>query len=132
MKAQPDLFFDEAIAASAEASNETGMALRLGGKNTRLSPAQQRFNRLLARIDKLKGQSAELQALADAYRPLFNATLTPLRARFQALLRRMVLWLDQRLQGKDRSLFCRSLIFPPTRRRVRPCCAVSCSCRSMS
>jgi hypothetical protein len=101
MKAQPDLFSNEPLAASAEAGSATGMALRLGAKDSRLSPAQQRFNRLLARIDKLKGQIAEVQALADLHRPLFSAKLTPLRERFQALMRRMALWLDERLQGKD-------------------------------
>jgi hypothetical protein len=30
-----------------------------------------------------------------------SATLTPLRERFQALMRRMALWLDDRLQGSD-------------------------------
>ena len=103
MKAQPDLFSDEAFAASAVVSGATAMALRLSGKDARLSPAQQRFNRLLARIDKLKGQMAELQALADAHRPLYHATLTPLRGRFQDMLRKMVLWLEQRLQAKGLS-----------------------------
>ena len=44
---------------------------------------------------------ADVQALADAHRPLYHATLTPLRECFQEMLRKMVLWLDQRLQGKD-------------------------------
>ena len=101
MKAQPDLFANKTLAASAGAGSATGMALRLGARDSRLSPAQQRFNRLLARIDKLKGQIADVQALADLHRPLFNATLTPLRERFQALMRSMALWLDERLQGKD-------------------------------
>ena len=52
-------------------------------------------------MDKLKGQIADVQALADLHRPLFNVTLTPLRERFQALMRGMALWLDERLQGKD-------------------------------
>ncbi|NMM06601.1 hypothetical protein [Polaromonas sp.] len=74
----------------------------VSGPGTRaFSPAQQRFNRLLARIGKLKGQIADVQALADLHRPLFNATLTPLRERFQALMRSMALWLDERLQDKD-------------------------------
>ena len=104
MKAQADLFnseTSETSAASAEAGSTTGMALRLGGKDARLSPVQQRFNRLLARIDKLKVRIADVQALADAHRPLYHATLTPLRECFQEMLRKMVLWLDQRLQGKD-------------------------------
>jgi hypothetical protein len=73
MKAQPDLFSNEALAASVEAAGATGMALRLGARDARLSPAQQRFNRLLARIDKLKAQIAEMQALADLHRPLFSS-----------------------------------------------------------
>lgn len=101
MKAQPDLFSNDPLAASAEAGSATGMALRLGAKDSRLSPTQLRFNRLLARIDKLKGQIAEVQALTDLHRPLFSATLTPLRERFDALMRRMALWLDERLEGKD-------------------------------
>jgi hypothetical protein len=101
MKAQPDLFPNEPFAAAGDAAGATGMALRLGARDARLSPAQQRFNRLLARIDKLKAQIADMQALADLHRPLFSATLTPLRERFQALMRRMALWLDERLQGKD-------------------------------
>lgn len=112
MKSQTDLFSDETPAAPAEANTEinteasttTSMALlRLGGKDARLSPAQQRFNRLLTRIDKLKGQIADVQALADVHRPLFHTTLAPLRDRFQTLMRSMVLWLDERLQGKGLS-----------------------------
>ena len=81
----------------------TGMALRPASKDSALSPAQQRFNRLLARIDKLKGQITEVQALADMYRPLYAAALTPLRDQHLALMRRMALWLDERLQLKGLS-----------------------------
>lgn len=91
---QADLFSDTAPAAS-------GTSLRLGGQDAaRLSPAQQRFNRLLARIDKLKAQIAEIQTLADAYRPLYQSTLEPLRGQQKRLLRRMVLALDERLARK--------------------------------
>ncbi|MDB5929029.1 MAG: DnaJ domain protein [Polaromonas sp.] len=80
-----------------------GTGLRLGAKETRLSPAQQRLAKLLARIDKLKSQIADLQALGDTYRPLYDSTLEPLRARHQALARRMALWLDERLDRKGLS-----------------------------
>jgi len=93
-KNQPDLFSDAALETA-------GTTLRVGGKGApRLSPAQQRFNRLLAKIDKLKGQIAEVQSLADTYRPLYSSTLAPLRAQQQAMMRRMALWLDERLQRK--------------------------------
>lgn len=76
-----------------------GNALRLdGGKGgARLSAAQQRFNRLLAKIDKLEGQVTQIQELADAFRPLYQSTLAPLRAQHNALMRRMALHLDERL-----------------------------------
>jgi hypothetical protein len=93
-KNHPDLFSDAALETA-------GTTLRVGGKGApRLSPAQQRFNRLLAKIDKLKGQIAEVQSLADTYRPLYSSTLAPLRAQQQAMMRRMALWLDERLQRK--------------------------------
>lgn len=91
MKEQTDLFGNETAAASAAVATPTGTALRLGGKDARVSPAQKRFNQLVARIDKLKGQIADVQALADRHRPLFHATLTPLRERYQSLMRSMAL-----------------------------------------
>lgn len=77
-----------------------GTDLRVGDKGTRLSPAQQRFNRLLAKIDKLKAQVAEIKTLVDAYRPLYSGTLEPLREQQRGLLRRMALQLDERLGRK--------------------------------
>ena len=96
-KPKPDLF---AQAAAAPATS--GSALRLdGGKGgPRLSAAQQRFNRLLAKIDKLEGQVTDMRTLADAFRPLYQNTLEPLREEHRASVRRMVLCLDERLQRK--------------------------------
>jgi hypothetical protein len=68
-----------------------------------LSPGQQRFNRLLARIDKLQQQLDALHSLADSQRPLHNRTLQPLRERRRAAMRKMALWLDERLQGQGLS-----------------------------
>jgi hypothetical protein len=101
-KAKPksDLF------AEAAADPATpGSALRLdGGKGgPRLSAGLQRFNRLLAKIDKLEGQVTEMQTLADAFRPLYQSTLEPLRQEHRALMRRMALCLDERLQRKGLS-----------------------------
>ena len=98
-KPKPDLF---AEAAPTAAATTAGTALRLdGGKGgPRLSAAQQRFNRLLAKIDKLEGQVTEVKTLADAFRPLYQGTLEPLREAHRALMRRMALTLDERLQRK--------------------------------
>lgn len=101
-KSKPDLFTEAAPAAAAATA---GTALRLdGGKGgSRLSAAQQRFNRLLAKIDKLEGQVTEMQTLADAFRPLYQSTLEPLREEQRASIRRMALCLDERLQRKGLS-----------------------------
>lgn len=98
-KPKPDLF-SEAVPDAAPAT--PGNALRLdGGKGgSKLSAAQQRFNRLLAKIDKLEGQVTEMQTLADAFRPLYQSTLEPLREEQRASMRRMALCLDERLQRK--------------------------------
>ena len=97
--AAPDTAAAPAPATTAETS---GKALRLNaGKGAaKLSAAQQRFNRLLAKIDKLEGQVTEMQKLGDAFRPLYDSTLAPLRQAQTAMIRRMALHLDERLQRK--------------------------------
>ncbi|MCX7255640.1 MAG: hypothetical protein NTZ64_02635 [Polaromonas sp.] len=84
------------------AAKTSGKALRLNaGKGAaKLSTAQQRFNRLLAKIDKLESQVTEMQTLGDAFRPLYDSTLAPLRQTQTAMMRRMALLLDERLQRK--------------------------------
>ena len=79
-----DLFPDAVPAAF-------GTALRLGRKGAHLSPAQQRFGRLFAKIDKLKNHVVEIETLADAYRPLYQRTLMPLREQQMVMMRRMAL-----------------------------------------
>ncbi|MDH5552461.1 MAG: hypothetical protein OEX82_03935 [Nitrosomonas sp.] len=100
MQDQLDLFSDEIPEADQQVENNSAAALKVAAQDTQLSPGQKRFNRLLARIDKLKGQLTEVQMMHDAHRPVFHQTLTPLRERHQALVRDMVLWLDERLQRK--------------------------------
>lgn len=89
-------------AVPAEPAQTAGTALRLDGAKggPRLSAAQQRFNRLLAKIDKLEGQVTEIKTLTDAFHPLYQSTLEPLREAHRALMRRMALALDERLQRK--------------------------------
>lgn len=59
MPNQPDLFAEDNVTIPPLASTRRELALDLGAKGPRLSPAQQRFNRLLARIDKLKQQAEQ-------------------------------------------------------------------------
>lgn len=92
----------DAAAVPSAAAETSGQALRLNaGKGAaKLSAAQQHFNRLLAKIDKLEGQVTEMQTLGDAFRPLYSSTLAPLRQAHLAMVRRMALLLDERLQRK--------------------------------
>lgn len=109
MRHQPDLFSDETPEAHQQTESNPATALKLAAQDARLSPGQQRFNRLLERIDKLKGQLAGIQVLCDAHRPVYHQTLAPLRERHQALMREMVLWLDRRLQRKGLSALQKSI-----------------------
>ena len=86
---------------STQQANAAGRALRIGepgDSSADWSPVQKRFNTLLARIDKLKAQIADIQVLADAHRVVYNATIPPLRKSNEAALKQLTLWLDERLQ----------------------------------
>ena len=78
------------LSAEAVPAETAGTALRLdsGKGGPRLSAAQLRFNRLLAKIDKLEGQVTEIKTLADAFRPRYHRTLEPLREAHRALPKR--------------------------------------------
>ena len=65
---------------------------------TNFSPAQKRFNALLARIEKLKTQLVDLQTMADAHRVVYLAAIPPLRQSNERALKELTLWLDERLQ----------------------------------
>ena len=103
MKPKPSPFAKSRKAT--QAPNNTGIALRLGGPSgtsdasANWSPAQKRFNTLLTRIDKLKAQIADIQALADTHRVVYQATVPPLRESNEAALKELTLSLDERLQG---------------------------------
>lgn len=86
---------------AAVGSVTAGAALRLGEQgvnDANLSPAQKRFNALLARIDKLRAQIADLQAMADAHRVVYQAAIPPLRQSNERALKALTLWLNERLQ----------------------------------
>lgn len=67
------------------------------------SPAVRAFNLQLSRIDKLKTQLDELDALGQAHRAERHRWLTPLQLQHTRQLRDVVLALDERLQGKSLS-----------------------------
>ncbi|HEY5579816.1 MAG TPA: hypothetical protein VIK56_01445 [Rhodoferax sp.] len=65
-----------------------------------LSPEQQRFNKLLAKTETLARNIETTRALADTHRRVSEGTLRPLEGQRDALMRDMVLWLDERLKRK--------------------------------
>jgi len=65
-----------------------------------LSPAQKRFNNLLADIETLATRIDNLHRIIDAHRIVSISTLTPLEQEKAGLMRQMVVWLNQRLQCK--------------------------------
>ena len=69
----------------------------------KLSPEQLRFNKLLARTDTLAKKIEAVRTLADTHRTVHWATLRPLETERDALMRDMVLRLDERLTQKGLS-----------------------------
>lgn len=90
---QPDLFGSDVPMASQ------GL-VPSAERSVPLSPAAKLFQQQLARIDRLKQQLADLDAVGRRFAPLYEQTLSPLRSTHNGLLREMALWLDERLQGK--------------------------------
>lgn len=101
MPRQQNLFSDEISDTSPQQTEST--TLQLTAHDNSLSRDQQRFNRLLKRIDNLRNQLAKIETLCDTHRPAYHLTLTPLRDRYQKLIRETVLWLHARLQRKGLS-----------------------------
>ncbi len=62
-----------------------------------LSAAARAYNLQLARIDKLKSQLAQMDALASAHRRALTTQVFPLAQRRQALLKDLAVWLDRHL-----------------------------------
>jgi len=96
--------FDEADAPSEDPAHTEAAALRVVPQaQALLSPAAKAFNLQLTRIDKLKSQLQELQALGLAHRQARHQLLTPLEQRRRQCMSEMVLWLDARLAEKTLS-----------------------------
>lgn len=100
MPRQLDLFADEIPEGDQQPQTSQPTSLKLSIQTDCLSPAQQQFNKLLERIEKLKNQLTALQHMCDTHRPVYHQKMAPLRQQQQKLLREMVLWLDRRLQRK--------------------------------
>ncbi len=62
-----------------------------------LSAAARAYNLQLARVDKLKAQLTEMDALSLAHRHALTQQVFPLNKQHQALMKQMALWLDVQL-----------------------------------
>lgn len=65
-----------------------------------LSPAQKRFNQLLAQTETLARKIESTRHATDTHRALFASRIHPLEKEHGALMRQMALWLDGRLKQK--------------------------------
>jgi hypothetical protein len=68
--------------------------------SVQLSPAQKRFNQLLNQTATLAGKIETTRQITDTHRSLFSSRIPPLEKEHAALMRRMAVWLDERLQRK--------------------------------
>ena len=66
-----------------------------------LSAAARAYNQQLARVDKLKAQMAEMEALSLAHRHALTQQVFPLNKQHQALMKQMAQWLDAQLTQPD-------------------------------
>ena len=62
-----------------------------------LAAAARAYNLQLARIDKLKSQLAQMEALASAHRRALTTQVFPLAQRRQSLVKDLAVWLDRHL-----------------------------------
>ncbi|MBP3979737.1 MULTISPECIES: hypothetical protein [unclassified Acidovorax] len=91
---------------AAEPAPVTDSVARLKVKKTaqgKLSPAQQRFNKLLARVDNLGRQMQDIEQLAASVRGPHLAQLSELERRIAQTQAQMLLYLHERLQRKGLS-----------------------------
>ncbi|MDZ4291235.1 MAG: hypothetical protein U1C47_04860, partial [Hydrogenophaga sp.] len=65
-----------------------------------LTAAARAFNLQLTRVDKLKAQLDELDALAQSHRVELHRWVAPLQQRQRQRMRELALWLAECLQGK--------------------------------
>lgn len=100
MSVQSDTKAPHQAHAATASKAVAAVSLKMEGP---LSPEQQRFNRLLVRIENLAGKIESTRALGDAHRLRSASVLPPLVQRRDQLMREMVLWLHERLQRKGLS-----------------------------
>lgn len=95
----PDPLDQAAPAAPAPAPRLAALKVQKPGASE-LNPAQRRFNRLLAQVDKLGQQRAHIEHLATVLRAPHLERITDLEGQVRQVQTAMVLFLHERLQRK--------------------------------
>ena len=95
----PDPLDQAAPAAPAPAPRLAALKVQKPSASE-LSPAQRRFNRLLAQVDKLGQQRAHIEHLATVLRAPHLERITDLEGQVRQVQTAMVLFLHERLQRK--------------------------------
>ena len=101
MPHQAGLFSDDEPVQSQ--STQPGSKLALGALKfsaAQLSPAQKRFNQLLAQTETLARKIESTRQASDTHRVMFSSRIHPLEKERDGYMRQMALWLDGRLQQK--------------------------------
>jgi hypothetical protein len=94
---------EPALSPQGDPNPSPGTAMALSAlkfSSVQLSPAQKRFNQLLTQTETLTGKIEATRQVTDTHRSLFASRIPPLEKEHAALMRRMAVWLDERLQRK--------------------------------
>lgn len=106
--AQTDLFGDaEPMPARAPKGDPERALIRIQAPAAQLSKAQREFNRLIGRIERLRGELAEWRSSQERAQVRQAREVEPAHARLRTLQRELVLWVDGFLAS------------PPGRRELR-------------
>ena len=103
MPYQASIFPDDEPVLPAHAGASPASALALSAlqfSTGQLSPAQKRFNQLLAQTETLARKIESTRHATDTHRALFASRIHPLEKERDGYMRQMALWLDGRLQRK--------------------------------
>jgi hypothetical protein len=84
---------------SEKTTSTSVLKINTNGK-TKLSPAQQRFNKLLSRVETLRVSLEGMELLADKFRPQHQQHMAQVQRETQEVQKKMLLFLHEKLQTK--------------------------------
>jgi hypothetical protein len=92
---QPDLFGNaEPMPAPAGGADPERALIRIQAPAAQLSKAQREFNRLIGRIERLRGELADWRLAQERAQVRQGSEVAPLHACLRTLQRELVLWID--------------------------------------